>query len=333
MTHAIGRRLLGAVVGASLVGGAMTGLATQAAAQSFPERPVRVIVPYAPGGGTDVVARVLAQTMTNLLPQPVVVENRAGAGGMVGAELVARAPADGHTILFTNTGHSVLRLLVPNPSIDIRTALSPVAIVSEAPMIMMAANNFPVQSLPEFISTVRANPGRYDYGSTGRGGTNGLTALMFLQAAGLTMNEIPYRGGAPATLDLAAGRIAMLFDASSTALATTRNGQARALAVTTARRSPSAPELPTLREAGVDADMSIWMGLMLPSSTPPAIRDAVHRAVTRALADTDLRARFTELGTDTIPSLSPEQCERFVSAEIDRWEGLLTRSGFRPNAP
>jgi tripartite-type tricarboxylate transporter receptor subunit TctC len=327
MAKAIRRRPLGAALAVALTG----ALAGPAAAQSFPERPVRIIVPYAPGGGTDVVARVLAATMTAQMPQTVLVENRAGAGGMVGAEAVARSAPDGHTILFTNTGHSVLRLIAPNPSLDIRQALSPVAIVSEAPMIMMAANNFPAKSLQEFVSLVRANPGRYDYGSTGTGGTNGLTALMFLHASGLKMNEIPYRGGAPATLDLAAGRIAMLFDASSTSLSTTRGGQARALAVTTAQRSPSAPELPTLREAGVDADMSIWMGMMIPSATPPALRQAVHQSITRALADPGLRARFAELGTDRIPQMTPAECERFVSAEIERWEGLLQRSGYRSN--
>ena len=327
MEKVFGRRLLGGAVAASLAG----GLAAPAIAQSFPDHPLRVVVPYAPGGGTDVVARVLAQYMTNILPQPVVVENRAGAGGMVGAEFVARSPADGHTILFTNTGHSVLRLLAPNPSLDIRAALAPVAIVSEAPMIMMAANNFPAKDLQDFISLVRANPGRYDYGSTGTGGTNGLTALMFLHASGLKMNEIPYRGGAPATLDLAAGRIAMLFDASSTSLSTTRGGQARALAVTTARRSPSAPELPTLREAGVDADMSIWMGMMIPSATPPAIRAALHGSISKALANPALRARFTDLGTDTIPDLTPDECARFVDSEMERWEGLLKRSGYRSN--
>ncbi len=244
-------------------------LALPAVATDWPSRPIRLVVPYAPGGGTDVVARVLAQTMTTQLPYAVVTENRAGAGGGIGAEVVARSAPDAHTILFTNTGHSVLRVIAPNPSLDYATALTPVTIVGEAPMIMMIANTVPAGNLQEFLALVRANPGRFNYGSTGTGGTNGLTALMFLQAANVNMNEIPYRGGTPATLDLAAGRIAMLFDASSTALQTTRSGQARAIAVTTPQRSPSAPELPTLMEAGVPAAMSIWMGVFVPSATPP----------------------------------------------------------------
>ena len=310
---------------------ALLGLAAlPAVAAEWPTRPVRLIVPYAPGGGTDVVARVLAQTMTTQLPQPVVVENRAGAGGGLGAEAVARSAPDAHTFLFTNNGFSVLRLIAPNPNLDYHQALTPITIVSEAPMIMMAANNLPVTNLQEFLALVRANPGRYDYGSTGTGGTNGLTALMFLQAADVRLNEIPYRGGAPATLDLAAGRIAMLFDASSTALATTRGGQARALAVSTAQRSPAAPELPTLREAGVPADMSIWNAILVPSATPPEQRQALHAALTRALAEPELRARFTEFGMDRIPALPEAESRRFIAAEVERWEGLLRNAQAGP---
>jgi tripartite-type tricarboxylate transporter receptor subunit TctC len=312
---------------------ALVGLASPAVAQAYPERPIRIVVPYAPGGGTDVVARVLANTMGSQLPQPVVVENRAGAAGMVGAEFVARSTADAHTVLFTNTGHSVLRVIAPNPSLDIQQALSPVTIVAESPMIMMVANNFPARNLQEFLQVVRANPGKYDYGSTGTGGTNGMTALMFLQAASVNLNEVPYRGGGPATLDLAAGRIAMLFDASSTALQTTRGGQARALAVTTPKRSPAAPDLPTLLEAGVPASMSIWMGMFIPSATPPAARNALHAAIVRALQDPGLRSRFAEFGTDNIPAPSPEESARYVSAEVERWEKLLRSVKADQSAP
>jgi tripartite-type tricarboxylate transporter receptor subunit TctC len=303
---------------------ALLGLAAlPAAAAEWPARPLRLIVPYAPGGGTDVVARVLAQTMTNQLPHAVVVENRAGAGGGLGTEAVARSTPDAHTFLFTNNGYSVLRIIAPNPNLDYYQALTPVTIVSEAPMIMMVANSVPAANLQEFLALVRANPGRYDYGSTGTGGTNGLTALMFLKAANVNLNEIPYRGGAPATLDLAAGRIAMLFDASSTALATTRGGQARAMAVSTAERSPAAPELPTLLEGGVPASMSIWNAIVIPSATPAEQRDALHAALVRALGSPELRTRFTEFGMDRIPAISPAEATRFIATEVERWEGLL----------
>lgn len=310
---------------------ALIGLmALPAAAQDWPQRTLRLVVPYAPGGGTDVVARVLAQTMTAQLPHAVVVENRAGAGGGIGAEAVARSTPDAHTMLFTNTGHSVLRMIAPNPGLDIIQALSPVTIVGESPMILMVANSVPAANLAELLTLLRANPGRFDYGSTGTGGTNGLTALMFLEAARVRVNEVPYRGGAPATLDLAAGRIAMLFDATSTALPTTRGGQARAFAVTTAQRSPAAPELPTLMEAGVPASMSIWMGVFVPTATQAGPRDALHAAIIRALNAPELRARFTEFGTDRIPATSPAESARFVASEVERWEGLLRRATGAP---
>jgi len=302
------------------------GALPAAAQEQWPTRPVRLVVPYAPGGGTDVVARVLAQTMTSQLPHAVVVENRTGAGGGIGAAEVARSAPDAHTFLFTNNGFSVLRMLAPNPSLDYFTALAPITLVSEAPMIMMLANNTAATTLQEFLALVRANPGRYDYGSTGTGGTNGLTALMFLQAANVNINEIPYRGGAPATLDLAAGRIAMLFDASSTALATTRGGQARAVAVSTAQRSPAAPELPTLMEAGVPASMSIWNAILVPSATPQPQRDALHAALSRALQTAELRARFTEFGMDRIPATSQADTARFIASEVERWEAVMKRA-------
>jgi len=296
------------------------------AQEQWPQRPIRLVVPYAPGGGTDVVARVLAQTMTSQLPHPLVVENRTGAAGGIGAVEVARSAPDAHTFLFTNNGYSVLRMLAPNPSLDYYAALTPITIVTESPMIMMLANNVPAATLPEFLALVRANPGRYDYGSTGTGGTNGLTALMFLQAANVNINEIPYRGGAPATLDLAAGRIAMLFDASSTALATTRGGQARAIAVSTAQRSPAAPEVPTLMESGVPASMSIWNAILVPSATPPAQRNALHAAITRALGNTELKARFNEFAVDRIPASSEAETVRFIASEVERWESVMRRA-------
>jgi tripartite-type tricarboxylate transporter receptor subunit TctC len=316
------RRRLGLAV-AALVGLAALPAAAQ---EAWPQRTVRLIVPYAPGGGTDVMARVLAQTMTNQLPHPVVVENRTGAAGGIGAVEVARSAPDAHTFLFTNNGYSVLRMLAPNPTLDYYTALTPITLVSESPMIMMLANNVPAANLREFLALVRANPGRYDYGSTGTGGTNGLTALMFLQAANVNINEIPYRGGAPATLDLAAGRIAMLFDASSTALATVRGGQARAIAVSTAQRSPAAPDVPTLMEAGVPASMSIWNAIVVPSATPPALRNALHAAITRALATPELKARFNDFAVDRIPATSEAETVRFISSEVERWEAVMRRA-------
>ncbi len=304
-----------------LAGLAALSIATPAAA--FPDRPIRLVVPFAAGGATDVGARVLAEAMSAHLPQPIVVENRVGGAGIVASEVVARAPADGHTLLINNTSHSVLRLVVPNAPIDVTTALSAVTILSEMPMVMLVANNHPAQNVREFIAMARAAPGRFDYGSTGGGGTLQMAALLFLNAAGVELNEIPYRGGAPATLDLAAGRIAMVFDVALTGVQTARGGQARAFAVTSAGRSPALPDVPSLREIGLDAEMNVWQAIFTASATPPAIQAALQRAIAAAMGTEAMARRMRELGADRIVANTPEEAQRYVTSEVTRWETLL----------
>ncbi|WP_431302789.1 Bug family tripartite tricarboxylate transporter substrate binding protein [Sediminicoccus sp. BL-A-41-H5] len=308
-----------------LAGLAAFALASPAAAQApwQPDRPIRLVVPFAAGGATDVGARVLAEAMSAHLPQPIVVENRVGGAGIVASEVVARAAPDGHTLLINNTSHSVLRLVVPNAPIDVTTALSAVSILSEMPMVMLVANNHPARDVRGFISMARAAPGRFDYGSTGGGGTLQMAALLFLNAAGLQLNEIPYRGGAPATLDLAAGRIAMVFDVALTGVQTARGGQARAFAVTSAGRSPALPDVPSLREVGLDAEMNVWQAIFTASATPAPVKAALQRAIAAAMGTEAMARRMAELGADRIVANTPEEAQRYVSAEVARWEALL----------
>lgn len=296
-----------------------------ALANAYPERPIRVVVPYAAGGATDVVARVLAEAMAPLLPQPLVIENRGGAGGMVGAEVVARAPADGHTVLFNNTGHAALRVLVPNPPIDPITSLQAIAVVAESPIVMLVANNVPANNLREFTALAQARPGQLDYGSSGGGGILQMAALLYLKATGVQLNEVPYRGGAPATLDLAAGRIAMMFDAGLTGFQTARGNQARAFAVTTAQRNVANPDIPTWREGGVDAEMSVWQAVFVPAATPRDRREALNAAINRALSQEALRKRLADLGADRILTLNIADSEAYLAGEVARWESLLKR--------
>jgi tripartite-type tricarboxylate transporter receptor subunit TctC len=294
-----------------------------AAAQPFPDRPIRLVVPFAAGGATDVGARVLAEAMAPHLPQPIVVENRVGGAGIIAAELVARAPADGHTLLINNTSHSVLRLVVPNAAVDPTTALAAVSVLSEMPMVMLVANNHPARDIREFISLARQSPGRWDYGSTGGGGTLQMAALLFLHAAGVQLNEIPYRGGAPATLDLAAGRIAMVFDVALTGVQTARGGQARAFAVTSRERSPALPEAPSLREIGLDAEMNVWQAIFTARGVPDAAKLTLHRAIAAALGQEGVRRRMMELGVDRILANPPAEAQRYIDSEVERWERLL----------
>jgi tripartite-type tricarboxylate transporter receptor subunit TctC len=196
---------------------------------------------------------------------------------------------------------------------------------------MLVANTVPARDGREFLALVRAEPGRWDYGSTGGGGTLGMAALLLTTAADLRMNQIPYRGGAPATLDVAAGRIALVFDVALTGLQTARGGQARAFAVTGPQRSPAAPEVPTWREIGVDAEMQVWQALFVPAATPMPVRAALHAAVARVQADPALRRRWAELGVDRAMALPPAESEAYVAAEVARWERIMADR--RPSAP
>jgi len=298
-------------------------LVAPAAAQTFPDRPIRLVVPFAAGGATDVGARVLAEAMAPHLPQPIIVENRVGGAGIIAAELVARAAPDGHTLLINNTSHSVLRLVVPNAPVDPTTALAAVSVLSEMPMVMLVANNHPARDVREFIALARQNPGRWDYGSTGGGGTLQMAALLFLNAAGVQLNEVPYRGGAPATLDLAAGRIAMVFDVALTGVQTARGGQARAFAVTSRERSPALPEAPSLREIGLDAEMNVWQAIFTARGVPDAAKATLHRAIAAALGNEAVRRRMVELGVDRILANPPAEAQAYIDAEVARWERLL----------
>jgi len=278
-------------------------LAPWAPASAYPERPIRVIVPYAAGGATDVVARVLAEAMAPILPQPLIIENRGG----------------------DNTGHAALRVLVPNPPIDPITSLQAIAVVAESPIVMLVANNVPANNLREFTALAQARPGQLDYGSSGGGGILQMAALLYLKATGVQLNEVPYRGGAPATLDLAAGRIAMMFDAGLTGFQTARGNQARAFAVTTAHRNAANPDVPTWREGGVDAEMSVWQAVFVPSATPRDRREILNAAINRALGQEALRKRLGDLGADRILSLNVAESEAYLAGEVTRWEALLKR--------
>ena len=292
-------------------------------ATAFPERPIRLVVPFAAGGATDIGARVLAEAMAAHLPQPIVVENRVGGAGIIASEIVARAAADGYTLLINNTSHAVLRLVVPNAPVDVTTALTAVSVLSEMPMVMLVANNHPARDVREFITLARAAPGRFDYGSTGGGGTLQMAALLFLQSAGIDLNEIPYRGGAPATLDLAAGRIAMVFDVALTGVQTARGGQARAFAVTSARRSAALPDVPSLREIGLDAEMNVWQAIFTATAVPAPVQAALHRAIAASMGTEGMMRRMTELGVDRILANPPAEAQGYVAAEVTRWESLL----------
>jgi tripartite-type tricarboxylate transporter receptor subunit TctC len=297
----------------------------------WPTRPVRVIMPYAAGGPTDVIARLLCDTLSQRLPQRFVVENRTGAGGNIGASAAAKSAPDGTTFLFTNTGHAVNRSLYAKLDYDPQKDLVPVTIVAESPMVLLVPPNAPFRTLAEFVEQARAKPGEFSYGSTGTGGALQLVSLLFLKAAGLHMEEIPYRGSAPAAQDLLAGRLNMLYDAGVTGFPLAQAGQARALAVSSAQRSSVMPDVPTIAEAGFPAaTFSVWQGLFAPAGTPAPIIARFRNEVAAVLNEGPLRQRLVELGAERIIADSPAEARRYVDAEMDRWTGVLREAGIQP---
>lgn len=297
---------------------------------TWPNQPVRMILPYAPGGPTDVIARLICDTLSQRLPQRIVVENRTGAGGNIGASAVAKSRPDGTTFLFTNTGHAVNRALYARLDYDPAKDLTPVTVVAEGPMVLLVPNSSPAKTLAEFVARVRAKPGEYSYGSTGTGGALQLVSLLFAKAAGLRMEEVPYRGSAPAAQDLVAGRVEMLYDAGVTGFPLATSGQARALAVSSAQRSAVMPDVPTVAEAGFpEATFSVWQAVLAPARTPAPILEKLQQEIAAVLAEGPLRTRLTELGAERIVANTPAEARAYVDAEMARWERVLREAGVR----
>ena len=303
----------------------------RAQAPEWPSQPIRMIMPYAAGGPTDVIARLLADALSQRLSQRVLVENRTGAGGNIGAASVARAAPDGHTFLFTNTGHSVNRALYARLDYEPATDLVPVTIVAESPMALLVPNASPDRTVADFVARLRAAPDRLTYASAGAGGALQLVSLLFQRAAGVRMTEVSYRGSAPAMQDLVAGRLDMLFDAGISAFPVALSGQARALCVSGATRSPVMPDVPTIAEAGFPAGtFSVWQVVLAPARTPPEILERMQREIAVILGDGPLRARLIEMGAERILANDPAEARRYVDAEMTRWAAVLREAGVQP---
>lgn len=313
---------------ALLAGLALPALARAAA---WPERPVRVVMPYAAGGPTDIICRLLCDRLSERLGQRFVVENRTGGGGTIAAGLVAKAEADGHTLLFSNIGHAVLGALYANLDFNPARDFRAVSIIAESPMVMLVPPNAPWRTLAEFVAAVRAEPGRYGYVSAGGGGALQLVSLLFLREAHLRMEEIAYRGSAPAVPDLAAGSVAMMYDAAATGFQLARNGQARALVVSSPRRSAAAPEIPTIAEAGYPgASFTVWQCMLAPRATPEPVIARLHGAIAAALAEDTVQRRMAELGAERLIGNPPAEAEAFMQAETAKWAVILREAGVRP---
>ncbi|HSC22172.1 MAG TPA: tripartite tricarboxylate transporter substrate binding protein [Casimicrobiaceae bacterium] len=309
------------VVAASL---ALTGFAR---ADDYPSRPIRVIVPFSPGGAVDGPMRLIAQQLGKRLGQPVVVENKPGAGATIGSDLVAKSPPDGYTLLLASQTNAISATLYSKLPFDPIGDFTPISLIGREPGVIVVHPSVPARTLQEFIAYVKANPGKVDYASSGNGSGQHLFAALLASKTGMKMNHVPYRGSGQATTDLLSGVVAMAIPGTAGMVGHIRDGKLRALAVTGAHRSPQLPDVPTVVESGVPGyEAYVWMGLLAPKATPPAIVERLNRDVIAVLGEDEVVRYMAGAGIEIVGSSSAE-FGRFFRAERDQWAKVIKDTG------
>lgn len=290
-------------------------------AQAYPSKPIRMIVPWPPGGGTDIVARTVAQKMSENMSQQVFIENKPGAAAIIGTDLVAKAEPDGYTVLMGNLGPNAANAaLYKQLPYDVVKDFAPVSLVATAPYIMVVHPSVPAKSVQEFIDLAKKSPGKLNFGTGGIGSPPHLATELFAMLAGVRMEHIPYKGGAAHTTALLAGQVQLTLNSPLEVLPHARAGKLRALAITTGKRSDIAPELPTLAEAGVPGyEFLVWWGLLAPAKTPADIVTRLHAEATKALHSPDVRERMTKLGANVVGG-TPQEFAAYIQSEMVKWK-------------
>ena len=300
-----------------------------AQAEAFPDKPIMLVIPFPPGGPTDAMARTLAAEMQNRLGQPMIVENRAGAGGNIGAEYVARAAPDGQTLLFGTSGPLAINSsLYRKVNYDPVKSFAPVIQVGHLPNILVVNPAVPAKNVSELIAYARSNPGKLSYASSGNGASSHLAGVLFNASAGVDLQHIPYKGTGPALNDLLGGQVNMSFTDVLTALPYVKTGKLRALGVTTTERSQALPDVPTVAEQGVPGyDVSVFFGIVAPAGTPPDRIAKLNRAFVDVLATPKVKQLFASQGLEPAPSSTPEQLGKFIQAQTIKWAGVVKQAG------
>jgi tripartite-type tricarboxylate transporter receptor subunit TctC len=301
-----------------------------ARAQVYPSRPVRLIVPFAPGGATDIVARLIGQWMSEHLGQPFVIDNRPGAGGNLGAEAVVKAQPDGYTILMASTTNAINATLYDNLNFNFIRDIAPVATISRNGLVMVVHPSIPAKTVPEFIAYAKANPHKLNMASPGNGSPNHVSGELFKMMTGVDMVHVPYRSGGPALTDLLGGQVQVMFPATVSSIEYIRGGRLRALAVTTATRWDALPEISTVSEFVPGYEASNWFGICAPNATPVAIVDKLNNEVNAALADHKIKARLADLGSVPL-SLSPADFGKLIAEETEKWAKVIRAANIKPD--
>jgi tripartite-type tricarboxylate transporter receptor subunit TctC len=300
------------------------------AAADYPARAIHLIIPFAPGGGTDIVARTVAQKLGEALKQPVVPENRAGGNGTIGANAVAKSAPDGYWLSMITASHSVNVTLQGNKHpYDLLKDFAPISQLTTQPYVLVVNPDLPAKSVQDLIALAKAKPGKLTYGSSGVGGTSHLAGALFCVLANIEMTHVPYRGGEPAMADVVGGQIDMLFSTRLQSRGLVDAGKLRPLAVTTRKRSPATPELPTMQEAGVPGyEVAGWYGMLAPTGTPPAIINKLNREVVRIVHLPDVTDKMAADGSEPVGS-TPAEFAAHIKAEVEKWRDLIQKTGIK----
>ena len=302
-------------------------LAASVQAQPYPSKPVRVVVPYPPGGPTDIVARVLFQQVAESTGQQFVIDNRAGAGGNIGAEHVAKSPADGYTLLIGTTAHAINMSLFKSLNYDVQKDLAPVSLLTQGPLVLVTHPQFPANSVKELIDMAKAKPGSLNFASSGNGQSTHLSAELFNSMAGTKMVHVPYKGSAPALSDLMTGQVGIMFDTTLSAMPFVRAGKLKALGVTSPQRTPAAPDVPTIAESGLPGyEVFAWNGVFVPAGTPKPIVAQLNEEIRKAMQLPQVRDKFNAQGFAASWN-TPDQFGVFVRNEVDKWARTVKASG------
>ncbi len=297
---------------------------------AYPDKPIRLVVPFPPGGATDLLAREVGNALSVRLGQPVVIDNRPGAGGNIAAIAVARAPADGYTLLFGTFGSlAVNKSLYDKPGYDPLKDFAPVASVAYLPNVLVVHPSVPVRTVPELLALARKEPGKLTYGSFGTGSSSHLAGELFTHMAGVNITHIPYKGSAASMTDLIGGRLTMMFDSVSTALPYIRDGRVRALAVTTQKPSEQLPAVPTLATAGVPGyELTAWFGVVAPAGTPSPVIERLNSEIVASLRQAELASKLASQGTVPFPA-TPAQFGSYMRAQYEKWDALIKSANIR----
>ena len=303
--------------------------ATSHAAESYPSKPVRFIIPYAPGGTTDIIARLVAQKLTEDLGQQVVVDIRAGAGSMIGTELAAKSPPDGHTMLLSNNGLAFNETLYPKRNYDALRDLAPVSLVGVTPNAFVIHPSVPTKTMKDFLAFAKARPGQLSYASGGIGSSSHLSMELLLSLTGIKVAHVPYKGAGPALIDVAAGNVHFQLNSMPAVMHHVSSGRLRALAVSSAKRSQAVPDLPTIAESGVAGyDYVTWYGVLVPANTPPAIVNRLNASLQKAAANKDVREKLGQQGVE-VESSSPDAFGKIVRSDVEKWRKIIRSANIK----